>query len=291
MKRIVITGASGFIGTKLVAVLRESGYDVVTLGRGPSDALRWDYNSDAPPEAFESADAVVHLAGEPVAQRWSPEVKVRIRDSRVLSTERLIHGISLARNRPKALVCASAVGYYGDRGNAPLAEDAAPGRGFLADVCRQWEAKADLAESLGLRVAKVRTGVVLGENGGALKPMLPAFKAFLGGRLASGAQWMPWIHLDDIVGIFQHAIEHPVSGPLNGAAPGIVTNRKFTAQLAGALHRPAFLPVPRFALHLLLGEMAEVTLASQRVLPVATLASGYTFRYPDLAAALASLKL
>jgi uncharacterized protein (TIGR01777 family) len=291
MKRIVVTGASGFIGTRLCDVLRQSGYEVATVGRGPSATFRWDYTSDAPPEAFESADAVVHLAGEPVVQRWSPEVKQRIHDSRVRSTERLIQALSITRDRPKVLVCASAVGYYGNSKDHPLPESAGPGRGFLSGVCREWEAKADLAESLGMRVAKIRTGIVLGENGGALKQMLPAFKVGVGGRLASGTQWMPWIHLDDIAAIFQHAIGNPVHGALNGAAPGIVTNREFTAQLAEALHRPAFFPVPRFALNLLFGEMGEVMLDSQRVIPAATLESGYRFRYPDLPSALASLKL
>jgi uncharacterized protein (TIGR01777 family) len=291
MKRIVVTGASGFIGTRLCDVLRQSGYEVATIGRGPSATFRWDYASDAPPEAFESAEAVVHLAGEPVFQRWSPEVKQRIHDSRVRSTERLIQALSITRDRPKVLVCASAVGYYGNSGDHPLPETAGPGRGFLSDICREWEAKADLAESLGMRVAKIRTGIVLGKNGGALKQMLPAFKAGVGGRLASGTQWMPFIHLDDIVGIYQHAIANPVNGPLNGTAPGIVTNREFTAKLAEALHRPAFLPVPKFALSLLFGEVGEVMLDSLRVIPTATVESGYRFRYPDLPSALASLRL
>ncbi len=206
--RVAITGASGFIGSRLAENLCESGNEIVKLGRtGPLD------------QVFEGIDAVVHLAGEPVAQRWSAEVKQRIRDSRVLGTERLIQGLSITRNRPKAFVCASAVGYYGDRGDEMLTESSNPGTGFLSDVCRQWEEKADLASSLGMRVVKVRIGVVLGPNGGALRKMLPPFKAGLGGRIGSGHQWMPWIHLDDFVAIFRHALDNPVHGVLNGVAP------------------------------------------------------------------------
>jgi hypothetical protein len=284
--RIVISGASGFIGSHLAATLRQAGHDIVTLGRGGSADHRWDAAKDAPAEAFEGADAVVHLAGEPVAQRWTPEVKRRIRESRVLGTERLIHGLSITRNRPQALVCASAVGYYGDRGDEVLTEASAPGSGFLPEVCRQWEEKADLAAALGLRVVKVRTGVVLGAGGGALKKMLPAFKLGVGGRLGNGRQWMPWIHVADIAGIFRHAVETSVTGALNGCAPQAVTNGEFTTALGRALHRPTVLPVPGLALKLLFGEMAEVMLGSQRVEPRATLESGYKFQYPDLSGAL-----
>jgi uncharacterized protein len=289
--RIVITGATGFIGKRLLVVLREAGHELVTLGRGTSANYRWDAASDAPSEAFEGADAVVHLAGEPVAQKWTPEAKQRIRDSRVLGTERLIHGLSTTRNRPKALICASAVGYYGDRGDERLTEDADSGTGFLAKLCREWEGKADLAQSLGIRVVKVRTGLVLGPDGGALKEMLTPFKAGVGGRLGSGKQWMPWIHMDDIVGIFRHAVEGSAAGPLNGAAPGVVTNAEFTEALGKALHRPTVLPMPEFALKLMFGEMAGVLVASQRVIPQATEKSGYRFQYAELGAALASLKL
>lgn len=289
--RIVITGASGFIGTHLISVLRQAGHEIVTLGHGAAANFHWDAAVDAPPEAFEGADAVVHLAGETVSQKWTPEAKRRIHDSRVLGTERLVHGLSITRNRPKVLVCASAVGYYGDRGDEPLSEDAQPGTGFLPKLCREWESKADLAEALGMRVAKIRTGVVLGPGGGALKQMLTPFKLGAGGRLGSGTQWMPWIHLDDIAGIFRHAVEGNIAGPLNGAAPGLVTNAEFTAALAKALHRPAVFPVPRLALKVMFGEMADVLLASQKVIPQATEKNGYRFLYPELSAALESLKL
>lgn len=289
--RIVLTGASGFIGRKLAAALRLDGHQTVTLGRGTSATYNWDAASDAPPEAFESSDAVIHLAGEPVGQRWSAEVKQRIRDSRVRGTEKLIQALSITSDRPKVFVCASAVGYYGDRGEKALPETASPGSGFLPDVCREWEAKADLATALGMRVVKVRTGLVLGPHGGALEQMLPPFRAWVGGRLGSGRQWTPWIHIDDIVGIFQHALEQPVEGALNGAAPGIVTNAEFTAELGRAINRPAFLQIPEFALKLMFGEMAQVLLSSQRVIPEATLRSGYRFQYPELGPALASLHL
>jgi uncharacterized protein (TIGR01777 family) len=263
-------------------MLRGGGHEVVPLGRG---------TSTAPEAVLEAADAVIHLAGEPVAQKWSPEVKARIRDSRVLGTEKLVHGLSVTRVRPKVLVCSSAVGYYGDRGEEVLAEDARPGEGFLPDVCREWEAKAELAEALGMRVVKIRTGIVLGPNGGALKEMMAPFKAGVGGRLGDGKQWMPWIHLDDIAGIFRHAVEGNALGVLNGAAPGVVRNVDFTTALGKALHRPTVLAVPAFALKLMFGEMGEVMLGSQRVAPRATEASGYKFQYPELEAALASLKL
>jgi uncharacterized protein (TIGR01777 family) len=281
--RIVITGAGGFIGTHLASTLRQAGHEVAPLGRGASA-------SDAA-QLCDGASAVVHLAGESVSQRWTPEVKQRIRDSRVLGTERLVQGLSIARNRPQVLVCASAVGYYGDRGDEILTENSAPGTGFLPDVCVQWETKADLASALGMRVVKVRTGVVFGPDGGALKQMLTPFKAGAGGRLGSGRQWMPWIHIDDIVGIFRHGIESAVNGPLNGAAPGIVTNADFTDALGRALHRPTIMPVPRFALKIMFGEMADVILSSQRMVPHMTEQSGYQFQYPELGAALASLKL
>jgi uncharacterized protein (TIGR01777 family) len=279
--RIVITGATGFIGRHLVAALQDTGHEIFTVRHGDGSGAA----------AFDGADAVVNLAGEPVAQRWTPEAKQRIRDSRVVGTERLVQEISIARNRPKVLVCGSAVGFYGDRGDEELGEDAAPGRGFLPGVCREWEEKADLAQALGMRVVKVRTGIVLGAGGGALERMLPPFKAGVGGRLGDGRQWMPWIHIDDIAGIFRHAIEADASGVLNGVAPGVVRNAEFTAALAKALHRPAVFPVPRFALKLMFGEMADALFDSQRVAPRATEESGYRFQYREVDGALGSLKL
>jgi uncharacterized protein len=289
--RVVITGSTGFIGARLSGILRESGAEVVSLGRHASADYRWEAASDAPAAAFEQADAVIHLAGEPVMQRWTAEARQRMRDSRVIGTERLIQGLSIARNRPKTLICASAVGYYGDRGEESLNEHAEPGTGFLPGLCREWEATADLAQSLGMQVVKVRIGIVLGENGGALKQMLPPFKAGVGGRVGSGRQWMPWIHIDDICGIFSHALDGRFSGVLNGTAPGIVRNAEFTSALAARLHRPAILPVPRFALKIMFGEVGGVLVWSQRVVPEVTVNTGYGFRHPELGPALASLKL
>jgi uncharacterized protein (TIGR01777 family) len=289
--KIVITGATGFIGSRLSTTLRNRGHQIATLGRGASADYRWNLSAPPPQQAFENAGAIVHLAGEPVSRRWNPEVKRRIRDSRVVSTNQIVDVLATLPNRPAVFVCASAVGYYGNRGDEPLPETAAPGTGFLVDVCREWEAAADRAQALGLRVVKVRIGVVLGKGGGALQAMLPPFKAGLGGPMGSGKQWFPWIHIDDIVGIFHHALDTQVSGPLNGAAPDVVTNRAFAEALGKALHRPALLPTPKFALKLLFGEMADVILSSQFVIPEATLSSGYSFVYPDLPHALASLAL
>lgn len=289
--RIVITGATGFIGKHVIPTLQQAGHEIVTLGRSASANYRWDLTTSPPPEAFENAGAVIHLAGEPVAQKWTPEAKQRIRDSRVLGTERLIQALSVTRNRPQTFIASSAVGYYGDRKDEELPETAPPGRGFLADVCKQWEAKADLAAALGMRVVKVRTGIVLGPDGGALAKMLPQFRMGAGGRLGNGRQWMPWIHIDDIVGIYRHALEGTASGPLNGAAPGIVRNEDFAYSLGQALNRPARLAIPKFILKWVVGEMADVLVASQRMIPRATEESGYQFRHPDLAAALESLNL
>jgi uncharacterized protein (TIGR01777 family) len=254
--------------------------------------FEWQSQAGPPPaEALEASDMVVHLAGEPIAaRRWSDEQKRRIRDSRVISTRHLLNGIQAIKPRPAALISSSAVGFYGDRGDEQLDEYSQPGEGFMPDVCREWEAEALRANESDIRVVLVRTGVVLARDGGALEKMLPPFKLGVGGRIASGRQWFPWIHLDDIVEVFRHAIFSPaLSGPINGVAPVIVTNKEFTEQLARALNRPALLPVPEFALRLLFGEMADVLLGSQRVAPTRLLGSGYEFRYPQLARALEDL--
>jgi uncharacterized protein (TIGR01777 family) len=250
----------------------------------------WDPPKGEPAaDAIGDADAIVHLAGEPVAQRWSPAVKERIRESRVAGTRHLVQALAKLSRRPSVLICGSAVGYYGSRGDEMLTEAAAPGSGYLAEVCIEWEREAAAAESLGMRVVRLRTGIVLDARGGALQQMLPPFKVGVGGKIGSGAQWMPWIHIQDLIGMIQFALEKPVSGPVNGAAPYPVTNADFTKILAAALHRPAIFPVPMFALRLLFGEMAEVLLSSQRVLPKQAEASGFVFRYPQLAPALADL--
>jgi uncharacterized protein len=291
---ITLTGATGFIGRTLVTELLAAGNTVRILSRagknpfGPQVRVSsWDPAAAEPPgESLEGAEVIIHLAGEPVAQRWTPEVKRRIRDSRVNSTRHLVHALSTISRRPAALICGSATGIYGSRGDEMLTEASKPGSGFLAELCVEWEKEAELARSLGMRVACVRTGIVLGRNGGALAKMLPPFKAFVGGRIGSGRQWMSWIHLEDLVGVIRHSLEHPVQGPVNGTAPNPVTNADFTRELANALHRPAVFPVPEIALKAIFGEMSGVLLSSQRVLPKAAESSGFRFRFPELRPAL-----
>ena len=246
---ISITGASGFIGRHLVKSLAQAGHSPRALSR------------HAPPaESLREADAVIHLAGEPVAQRWTAEAKRRIRESRVEGTRNLVAALAALPRRPEALICASAIGYYGSRGDEILTESSAPGSGFLPEVCVAWEREAQAAEAFGMRVVRVRTGLVLDAGGGALVRMLPPFRMGLGGRLGSGRQWMSWIHLEDLAALFQFAVERQVRGPLNAVAPYPVTNSDFTRELARTLGRPAVFPVPGFALRLLFGEMADVLL-------------------------------
>jgi uncharacterized protein (TIGR01777 family) len=292
--KIAITGATGFIGRAVSRELAQQGHSILALTRRPEavagglgpgvEAVKWDAFSPAP---LPPCDAVVHLAGESVAGRWTPAKKARIRDSRIQGTRALVDGIARMPEKPSVLVSASAVGYYGDRGDEILTESSPPGHDFLAEVCAGWEAEAERAESLSLRVARVRLGIVLGRDGGALPMMALPFRFGLGGRLGSGRQWVSWIHREDAVGLFLHALERAeVSGPVNASAPEPVTNADLTRALAKALRRPAILPVPGFALKLAVGEMAGSLLGGQRALPDAALKSGYTFRYPDLAVAL-----
>jgi uncharacterized protein (TIGR01777 family) len=243
----------------------------------------------APEDSVRNANAVIHLAGEPVAQRWNADAKRRIRESRVVGTRNLVQALSKLRNPPQTLVCASAVGYYGSRGDEVLREDSAPDTSYLAEVCAAWEKEAVAAESFGMRVVRVRTGVALDARGGALQRMLTPFRMGAGGRLGDGRQWMSWIHLADLAAMFQFSVENEVRGALNGTAPIPVTNADFTQALAKALHRPAIFPVPAFGLKLLFGEMSEVLLASQRVLPAAPEAAGFQFKFPELGGALEDL--
>ncbi len=250
----------------------------------------WDAMKGPPPaDSLDGVDAVVHLAGEPIAQRWSDEVKQKIRDSRATGTRHLVQALSAAQRRPAVLVCGSAIGYYGSRGDEVLTESSAPGDGFMADVCVAWEKEADAAESLGIRLVKLRTGVVLGANGGALAKMLPPFKAGMGGKLGHGDQWMSWVHLDDLVGMIQHILANPVRGAVNGTSPNPVSNAEFSKALGHSLSRPAIVPMPAFTLKLMFGEMAEMLLASQRVLPKAAETAGYVFRFPVLQQALENI--
>jgi uncharacterized protein (TIGR01777 family) len=279
---ITVTGATGFIGKRLVRHLLQSGHSIHALGRKQGVEL--------PAESLADADAVIHLAGEPVAQRWTPEAKQRIRSSRVDGTRNLVNALAKQSRRPQVLICASAIGYYGSRGGEVLTETSSPGHDFLSQVVVEWEQAAQQVEALGIRVVSLRFGVVLGTDGGALAKMLTPFRFGVGGRLASGQQWMSWIHVDDVIGLIRFALENPtIHGPMNATAPLPVTNADFTKELAAALQRPAIFPVPSFALKLLFGEMADVMLASQRVIPQAAQSAGYRFEYPELRPALVRL--
>jgi uncharacterized protein (TIGR01777 family) len=290
---VTVTGASGFLGGALIASLLENGHKVWVLGRKrPQSAppsvefSKWSADAEPPPESLAQADAVIHLAGEPVAQRWNAEVKARIRSSRVDGTRHLVNALANQSRRPKVLVSASAIGVYGSRGDEILTEASAPGSDFLARVSIDWEQAALVAEPLGIRVVLLRTGVVLGK-GGALEKMLPPFRLGVGGRIGGGRQWMSWIHIEDEIRQILFALEQPqVRGPLNATAPNPTRNAEFTRELASVLHRPAIFPVPAIALRLLFGEMSEVLLASQRVLPQATQSAGFEFKYPELGPAL-----
>ena len=271
---VAITGASGMIGKRLRQRLVEAGHTAHPI---PRDG------------AVPVCDAIVNLAGEPIAQRWTEAARKRIYDSRVEGMRQLVNTLSQKTPRPSVLVCASAVGIYGSRGDELLTEDAAPGTGFLPRVVMDWEEAAQSAEPLGIRVVSLRFGVVLGP-GGALAKLLPLFRLGVGGRLGSGRQWMSWIHIDDVVSLILFAMENAAtSGVLNATSPHPVTNEEFTRILAAALHRPPLLPVPAFALKLTLGEMSQVLLDSQRVLPAATQAAGFHFQYPDLPGALENI--
>jgi len=289
--RVLLTGGTGFIGDPVARALRAAGHDVTIVSRHPghvpAKAIAWDGVRDAMPET----DAVVNLAGESIAEgRWTPERKARIVASRIDATRVVVEAIRTAAKRPHVLVNASAIGFYGPRGDEELDETAPAGEGFLADVCRRWEAEAFRARDLDVRVVALRLGVVLGRGGGALGKMLIPFRACLGGRIGSGKQWMSWIHRADVVGLVLAAIGNDAyAGPVNATAPAPVRNRDFTAALARAVHRPAVLPVPGIALRLALGEMATMLLSGQRVVPAAATAAGFQFAYPELAPALASL--
>ena len=291
--KVLVSGASGLIGKAVTSELNRAGHEIVTLSRNPTaGAIEWQpEKGPAPVKAVEGSRVIIHLAGEPIAERrWTEGVKKKIRDSRVIGTRNLVRGIEAATNRPALLVCASAVGYYGNRGDELLDEASKPGHGFLSDVCVEWEREAKRAEEFGVRVVHLRSGVVLSTEGGAIAKMLPPFRLGIGGRLGDGTQWFPWIHVADVAGMVIHAIENSsVRGPVNAVAPQIVTNAQFTTELASVLNRIAILPAPEFALKLVFGEMAEALLSSQRVSPKAAVESGYAFRFPELAGALKDL--
>lgn len=272
---VAVTGASGFIGRRVTEILQAQGHSVRPVSLRSSIAT----------EQFSGCEAVVHLAGEPVAQRWTAAARRRILDSRVEGTRKLVR--ALREHPPNAMVSASAIGYYGFHGDRILTEQSPAASDFLGVVASAWEREAMEAENLGVRVIRLRIGVVLGPGGGALQKMLLPFRLGLGGRIGSGEQWMSWIHLDDLCAMMLFALREPtLRGVLNATSPHPVTNAEFTRALARALHRPAVLPVPAFALRVAFGQMSEILLGSQRVLPEATVRAGFEFEYPEIGAAL-----
>ena len=295
--KVTVSGATGRVGRHLVAALKQRGDDVVALSRDAGrateqlgvQAYAWDLKHEAVPrEALAGRDAVVHLAGEDVGQRWSKDVKAEILDSREKGTRNMVHSIFETKPRPRAFICASASGYYGARGSEPVDEHEPPGQDWLADVVARWERQAETAK-VGIRTVIVRTGIVLDAEGGALARMLPFFKAGVGGSIGSGKQYMPWIHLDDLVGIYLAAIDHDrFNGAINASAPEPVTNQQFAKALGRALHRPAVAPVPGVAIKLMYGEMSQIVLEGVRMVPGRAAELGYEFRHPDLDEALRS---
>ena len=294
---VTLTGATGIVGAAIVRTLLARGDAVTVLSRDPDrarsalgdvEAHAWQpLQEPAPAAALSGRDAVVHLAGESVAQRWTDEARRAIRDSRETGTRNLVAGIAAADPRPPVLVSASGVDYYGPHGDEPLSEDAPPGDDFLARVCVAWEREASRAAEHGLRVAILRTAVVLDREGGALSKMLPFFRLGIGGPVAGGRQYMPWIHAEDIVGLYLAALDDAAwVGAINACAPEPVTNREFSRALGRALHRPAFAPVPGLALRLLYGDMAAVVTTGQRAVPTRALDHGFEFRHTDLEQAL-----
>lgn len=297
--RIFLTGATGFIGLALTSRLQQDGHSVTAWVRSETSARRAlgaDVEialagRDALASAIARCDAVVNLAGAPLMDgRWTPARRAILEHSRITLTENLVRAMADATPRPRVFISGSAVGYYGDRGDEPLTETSEAGDDFLARLCRRWEDAAEQADALGRRVMQLRTGVVVGRGGGALAQMLPPFRLGLGGPIGAGTQYMPWIHLDDVVGIIATAlVDDRYRGPVNGVAPEQVTSRAFARALGGALHRPAVLPLPAFALKIIFGEAASVLLASQRVEPHALMQHQFAYAFPTLDVALADI--
>jgi uncharacterized protein (TIGR01777 family) len=292
--KVLVSGSSGLVGTALCRALQADGHSAVSLVRPGSPAragdVRWDPTTgELDLAAAEGAAAVVHLAGASIAGgRWNEGRKRVLRDSRVDATRRLVTALGKLKARPAVLVSASAIGYYGDRGDEELTEQSAPGNDFLAQVARDWEAEAFRAEQAGIRTVCLRFGVILAANGGALAKMLPPFRMGVGGRIGSGQQWMSWLTLEDAVGMVRHALDDAkLRGPVNGVAPSPARNADFTRALGQAVHRPTIFPMPAFAARLAFGEMADaLLLSSQRVVPERLQAAGYVFRHPNLPGAL-----
>jgi hypothetical protein len=293
----LITGATGFIGGKLVRQLLANGDSVNYLARKRSPNFdsrvafhSWDAKDEAPLSSVPRLDAIIHLAGEPVFQRWSDAAKNRIYQSRVIGTRNLVSALEKLRHRPEVLISASAVGYYGSRGDAMLTEQSGPGTNFLAKVCVDWEAEAARARAFGVRVVPVRFATVLGRDGGAFPLMERPTRLGLGAKFGDGRQWMSWIHVNDLVHLLIFiAASRSLTGPMNGSSPEPVTNAEFTRSLARVLHRSALFTMPKFAMRAVLGEMSEFLFDSLRVLPQAATSAGFDYRYPSLAAAFPDL--
>lgn len=293
-KTFAISGATGLVGSALSRLLQSQGHRVTAISRSDQgsyeECIRWNPESGLTnPARLESVDALVHLAGENIAAgRWNEGLKRRIRNSRVEGTRNLVRSMAAVEKRPRTLVCASAIGYYGDRGSAELTEDAAPGGGFLPDVCHEWEEAANEANDLGIRVVNVRIGIVLSPHGGALAKMLLPFKMCVGGVVGSGRQYWSCIGLHDLTRILAFCLEYEtISGPVNAVIPEATTNREFTAVLGKVLHRPTIFPMPAFAARLALGEMADaLLLASSRVVPQKLQKAGFVFEHPTLESSL-----
>ena len=284
--RITLTGGTGMIGRRVVDALRERGDEVTVLSRRGEGAERWERPKDEPPaaEALAGRDGVIHMLGEDVAQRWTDGAKREIRESRELGTRRLVEGLAALPQdqRPAVLVSMSAIGWYGSRGDEPVDESEPAADDFLARVVEAWEGEARKAEDLGMRVVRARTGVVLASGGGALEKMLPPFKLGVGGPVAGGRQYVPWVHLDDVVGVLLFLLDRGGSGAYNVTAPAPVTNKELSKALGRTLHRPAVAPVPALALRVLYGEMGRIVTTGVRAIPKRLLEEGYSFKRPDL---------
>jgi uncharacterized protein (TIGR01777 family) len=297
--KIIVPGGSGFIGRALCSALVRGGHQVAVLSRNPREAacvldpvvtvVGWDgVNSGIWEHALEGSDAIINLAGEPIAdKRWTAQRKMVIRQSRIGTTKLLVEAFARLSQRPTILINGSGIGYYGSRDSTPTTEETPAGTGFLAELCVAWEDEAKRAEDLGLRVVRLRTGMVLGTDGGALPRMILPFRLFAGGPILPGDQWVSWIHLQDHIGLIQWALSnHRIAGSLNGVAPEPVTMREFCRKLGHVLGRPSWLPVPAFVLELALGELATVMTTGQRVTPTVALRDGYSYQYPELETAL-----
>jgi uncharacterized protein (TIGR01777 family) len=294
LERVLVSGVSGPIGAALLPYLQSQGAQIVRLVRGPAhgpDQISWDPLKPVAAEAVSGFDAVIHLAGESIMGRWTEARKKSMCDSRVLATQHLATALVQTGTRPRVFICASAVGFYGNRGDEVLTEESAGGQGYAADLARDWEGASKIAAEAGIRTVNLRIGLVLSARGGALEKMVTPFKLGLGGKVGSGQQWLSWIHIDDIVGAIHHALHNlSLCGPINLVAPNPTRNEEFTRVLASVLRRPAIIQVPAFAVRLAFGQMAdELLLGSERVQPAKLLTSAYRFRFAELRAALEDL--